>query len=604
MSTILQDIKDRTNNIGSLVLFIKSHQEYLDFIEFNIPESIKSRQLSEKIYYLVNQIKTSLDCQCGEHLSFIGFKNGYRKTCGKKDCFVKSRKETCIENWGVDNPKKSKKLLEREKESILEKWNGKHYMSDESVKNKFKQSMLQNWGVEWAQQNSKIKEKSIETWNNNTEKEKIINDRKDKIVNKTVEEKLSIQNKKEKSIIEKFGSIQNFIDYRKEKIKESSLQKFGVEHHLESKEIIQKRIEKYKSNITNKITESLPEHLTYLDRKLNQNLTDSYIQLNCNKCNSDFQITRQLLVQRQNSKIEVCLNCNPINSGKSESEEEVFNYIKSIYPNEVVQRFRLEGKEIDIYLPDLNIGFEYNGLYWHSNLHKENNFHLNKSKFFEEKSIKLFHIWEDDWLYKKDIVKSIISNKIGKTQHKIFARKCQIREVNNKLTREFLEKNHVQGFIGSKVKLGLFFENELVSLITLGSLRKSLGYKNTNNSWELLRFCNKINTTVVGGASKLFSYFISEYSPEEVISFCDYSRSVGNLYLNLGFEFSHLSEPNYYYIVDGLRKHRFNYRKDRLVKSGANPELSESRIMSDLGINKIYDCGMQKWIFRNKLSHS
>ncbi len=597
MNTILQNIKDKTNNIGSLVLFVKNHKEYSDFIDSNIPHLIKDRQLSEKIYYLVNSVKSPLLCKCGEHLSFIGFKNGYRKTCGKKECFVESRKETCIQIWGVDNPKKSKEVLEKEKSSILDKWNGKHYMSDESVKNKFKKTMLENWGVEWAQQNSEIKEKSIETWNNNPNKEDVIYNRKEKLLSKTEKEKSLIQEKKMVSIMEKFGTIENFVNYRKEKIKESALEKWGVEHHFESKEVIQKRIEKYKSNITNKIVESLPEHLTYLDRKLNQNLTDSYIQFNCKKCNDDFEITRQLLVNRKSSNMEICVKCNPVNSGKSESEEEVFNFIKSIYSGEIIQRWRLEGKEIDIYLPELNIGFEYNGLFWHSNLHKERKFHLNKTKFFEERGINLIHLWEDDWLYKNEIVKSIITNKIGKTNRRIFARNCKVKEVDNKMTREFLEKNHIQGFVGSKIKLGLFHKDELVSLMTFGSLRKSLSYNNSENRWELLRFCNKVDLTVVGGASKIFSNFIKNYLVEEVISFCDYSRSDGNLYQKLGFTFSHLSEPNYYYIVDGLRKHRFNYRKDRLVKSGANPELSESRIMSDLGYNKIYDCGMQKWIY-------
>lgn len=130
MNTMLQEIKDKTTNIGSLVLFVKNHKEYLDFINSNVPNEIIDRQLSEKIYYLVNSIESTLNCECGDHLSFIGFKNGYRKTCGKKECFVKSRKETCIEKFGVDNPKKSKEILEKEKENILEKWGVKHYMQD------------------------------------------------------------------------------------------------------------------------------------------------------------------------------------------------------------------------------------------------------------------------------------------------------------------------------------------------------------------------------------------------------------------------------------------------------------------------------------------
>jgi hypothetical protein len=596
MNTTLQEIINKTSNIGSLVLFVKNHNEYLDFINSNIPKEIQDRQLSEKIYYLVNDIKLALNCECGSHLSFIGFKNGYRKTCGKKECFVKSRKETCIKKWGVDNPKKSAEIIEKEKANILEKWNGKHYMLDEEVKTKFKETMLEKWGVEWAQQNSEISEKSLQSWKENPSKEEINNTRKEKFLNKTEEDKLLIENQKRKTIIENFGSLEEFNRHRNEKIRESSLRKFGTEHHLSAKEIIQKRVESYKSKITGKIVEILPSNLTYIDRKYNQNETESYIKIHCCQCDKDFDITRQLLVHRKNSNLEICLNCNPLNVGKSGAEEEVYEFIESIYFGEIIKRFRLEGREIDIYIPELKIGFEYNGLYWHSNLHKSNNFHLDKTKFFESNDIKLIHIWEDDWLYKREIVKSIISNKLGLTTKRIFARKCEIKIIGNDLTREFLEKNHLQGFVGSKIKLGLFYEGELVSLMTFGSLRKSLGYNNSDNSWELLRFSNKIGLTIVGGASKLFSHFIKKYSPKTVISFCDYSRSTGNLYKKLGFEFSHLSDTNYYYIVDGLRKHRFNYRKDKLVSGGANPELSESKIMSELGYNKIYDCGMQKWI--------
>jgi hypothetical protein len=596
MNTIIQNIKLKSSNIGSLVLFIKNHLEYLDFINSNIPKTIIDRQLSEKIYYVLNEIKHPLNCVCGEHLSFIGFKNGYRKTCGKKECSVKSRKETCLEKWGVDNPKKSAEILEKEKTKILEKWNGKHYMLDDKIKSKFKDTMLEKWGVEWAQQNDQIMEKSLQTWKENPLREEINKERKEKILNKSADEKSKIEQEKKNTIIERFGSLEEFNKFRNDKIRKSSLEKFGTEHHLSAKEVIKKRIESYKRNITEKIIEILPENLKYIDRVNNQNETDIYININCSDCEKDFQITRQLLVQRKNSEQKICLNCNPINVGKSNSEEEVYQFIRSIYSGEIIQRFRLSEKEIDIYLPELKIGFEYNGLYWHSNLYKSSNFHVDKTKFFESQSIALIHIWEDDWLYKREIVKSIISNKLGLTQKKIFARKCKIENISNEDLREFLEKNHIQGFVGAKVKIGLYYNDELVSIMTFGNLRKSLGYKVETDSWELLRFCNKIGYSVVGAASKLLNYFEKNYSPKVIISFCDYSRSSGNLYQKLGFDFSHLSEPNYYYIVDGLRRHRFNYRKDRLVSNGANPELSESQIMSKMGYNKIWDCGMQKWI--------
>jgi hypothetical protein len=164
------------------------------------------------------------------------------------------------------------------------------------------------------------------------------------------------------------------------------------------------------------------------------------------------------------------------------------------------------------------------------------------------------------------------------------------------LIRDFLEKNHLQGFVGSSIKLGLFFENELVSIMTFGGLRKSLGQKNTKGSFELLRFCNKINHNVVGGASKLLKYFIKNYSPCNIISYSDFSRSDGNLYKKLGFELSHLSEPNYYYIINGVRNHRFNFRKDKLVKEGFDKNKTEVQIMKERKIMRIFDCGMEKWI--------
>jgi len=597
MNTITQEIIKRTSNIGSLVLYLKNNREYLDYIHSNIPESVLDRQMSEKIYYLVNGIKSPLNCKCGNHLKFIGFKNGYRKTCGEKECFVNSRKESCIDKWGVDNPKKSKEIIEKERESILDRWGGKHFMMDDSVRNKFKETMIDKWGVEWSQQNNEIKSKSNKTWFDNPDREEIIFNRKEKIKNKTGEEKLIIQEKKELSIIKTFSSLDNFYKYRLSRIGEASLLKWGKPHHFQSEEIIKKRVEKYKDNITNRILDSLPANLTYIKREPNKNITDMYIFLNCNKCNSDFEITRQLFSHRKSGNVEICLGCNPIHSGKSGSENEVYSFISSIYSGEVIQGFRLDNKEIDIYLPHLKIGFEFNGVYWHSNLYKENNFHLNKTKFFQILDISLIHIWEDDWAHKRDIIKSIISNKIGLTTNRIGARKCQIREVDNNLVRDFLNGNHIQGFVGSKVKLGLFYEDELVSLMTFGNLRRSLGQKSKGDHWELLRFCNKLNTQVIGGASKLFRYFLKNFVVGQIISFCDYSRSTGELYKKIGFNFSHLSQPNYYYVIDGIRKHRFNFRKDKLVKSGADSNLSESKIMSNLGYYRIYDCGMQKWVF-------
>jgi hypothetical protein len=272
--------------------------------------------------------------------------------------------------------------------------------------------------------------------------------------------------------------------------------------------------------------------------------------------------------------------------------------IKEIYNGEIIENFRYDRKEIDIYLPELKIGFEYNGLYWHSELNKNKNYHYDKLLFFNNLGINLIQVWEDDWKYKQNIIKSMISNKILKSE-RIFARKCEIKEiVDNKLIRDFLEENHIQGFVGSNIKLGLFFNNELVSLMTFGNLRKSLGQVSKKGVYELLRFCNKLNTSVIGGASKLFNFFIKNYKVEEVISYSLNSYSDGNLYKNIGFNLENNTDINYFWCKNGIKYHRFNFRKDKLVKEGYDVTKTESEIMYERGYFKVFDCGSKKWIYK------
>jgi hypothetical protein len=568
----------------------------------NIPKEILNFKTSEKVYYYLNNIKEIKLCDCGLPLSFIGFKNGYRSTCGKKECHIKKRRETCIKKFGVDNPKKSKEIIDKEKNNIKNKW-GEHFMMNQIVKDKFKKSMLEKWGVEWSQQSDEIKNKTICTWIKK-DKLEINQKRRESYLSKSSLEKKEIYKKRVKTIENKWGNYQNFIDYRLDCIKNSSIEKWGVEHHFKSDIIKNKRINSYKNGVIDKIKNLLPDNLTFVLKEDNRNSTDSIIRLLCKKCNSEFDINRQLLISRKLKNCEICLNCNPILSGKSNREIEVYNFIKDNYNGYILTNVKnIISNELDIYIPNLKLAFEFNGLFWHSELFKNKFYHLEKTKECLDKGIELIHIWEDDWDLKKDIVKSIIINKLGKTPNKIWARKCEIIELeDNKLVKEFLEKNHIQGFTGSKVKLGLLFKGELVSLMTFGKIRRSLGNKTSKKgSYEMLRFCNKLNTNVVGGASRLFKYFNINYNFDEIISYSDSSRGKGNFYKKIGFNLLFETVPNYYWIIDGVKKHRFNFRKDKLVKEGADSNKTEVEIMSEKGYYRIFDCGSRKWIFKNNL---
>lgn len=594
---IINLFKERNENIGAFCGYLKSKNglEYKEYINNNIPSELIDESMSIKLYYFINDIKEPLNCNCGKHRSYIGFKNGFRPTCGDKKCYTKKRKETCLDKYGVDNPKKSKEILEKEQENIKKRWGGKHYMESKKVREKFNSSMIEKYGVEWAQQSTDIKNKSLETWFNNPDREEVIEKRRESLLNKTDEEKKEIDDKKKESISNKFGSYENFIDYRLDKIKESSIEKHGTEHHFKSPEVIKKRIDSYINNKIKMVSDSLPNHIKYVDRFYNDNLTDMKFNLQCDNCKEVSTINRQLLFFRLKDNEDPCLTCNPILHGTSKSEKEVLSFIEENYNGKIESNIKIDSMELDIYLPKLGIGIEFNGLYWHSDLYKDKNYHINKTNHFKERNISVLHIWEDDWMFRKDIVKSIILNKLNLST-KIYARKCVVKEVkDNKIVREFLETNHLQGFVGSKYKIGLYYENELVSLMTFGSVRKSLGGKNKSGSFELLRFCNRLNTTVIGGGSKLLKWFKTNVLFDSVISYCDLSRYDGKFYENLGFNFISKTEPNYYWIIDDQRKHRFNYRKDKLVSLGYDKDKTEVQIMNELGYQRIFDCGSLKF---------
>lgn len=273
-------------------------------------------------------------------------------------------------------------------------------------------------------------------------------------------------------------------------------------------------------------------------------------------------------------------------------EDEIKEFIKSLNIN-IIENSKqiISPLELDIFIPSHNLAIELDGLYWHSEVYKDKNYHLNKTELCQSKNIRLIHIFEDEWLFKKEIVKSRLKNILGLTPNKVYGRKCVIKEVIPKEAKIFLENNHIQGNVNSKVRLGLYYNNVLIGLMTFGSLRKNLGNKSNENIHELFRFCNLSNYIIIGGAYKLLKYFIKHYKPKEIISYADRRWSQGDLYNKLNFIFSHNTKPNYFYLVNDKRENRFNYRKDILIKEGFDKNKTEHDIMLERKLYRIYDCG-------------
>lgn len=321
--------------------------------------------------------------------------------------------------------------------------------------------------------------------------------------------------------------------------------------------------------------------------------SSSKVTVKCNECGRYFSIEANSFLQGHGCPFH---NCN-----SSIMEKELTEFVKGL-GFECISNDRTiinGGKEIDCLIPSKKIAIEFDGLYWHNELNKDKFYHLSKTNECAKNGYRLIHIFEDEWINKNEIWKSMISNFLGACKNKIYARKCTIMEVEAAVSNEFLSKNHLQGKCEGSVRLGLFHENELVSLMVLGKTRHFIG--NGKGDWELLRFCSKINTVIIGGASKLLKYFTTNFSWKNIVSYADKRWSNGELYHELNFIKYNESQPNYYYVIGNERKFRFNFRKSILVKKYNCPtNMSEHDFCLSKKWFRIYDCGCLCFILNNK----
>ena len=320
----------------------------------------------------------------------------------------------------------------------------------------------------------------------------------------------------------------------------------------------------------------------------------------CHLCNQEYNINYQAFAARADSNVITCTFCNKI-AVHSIEEKSLTSFIKSIYIGEVIENCRkvINGREIDIYIPEKKLAIEFDGLYWHNEVNKEPTYHLQKTELAERADIQMIHVFEDEWLYQQEVVKSRIKQLLG-LNRRIYARKCKCSVISHDVSKQFLDKYHLQHSCNSKYDYGLYYNDELVAVMTFGSTRFS-----HNNACELLRFATKTDISIIGGASKLFKHFLKEH-PEitNIVSYADRRWSIGNLYKQLGFTFTSKTKPSYYYIVDYKRQNRMNFQKHKLVAEGFDPNKTEHEIMLERKIYRIYDCGSLKFEFNMQHKNS
>lgn len=388
-----------------------------------------------------------------------------------------------------------------------------------------------------------------------------------------------------------------------EKRRKTSLERYGKENYSqleETRKMLSEKMKKQKKEWDEKIVKEvlIPKY-----RKICEDDNLELIEfrnrfdctVKCKRCGNIFTI-RTLGYLTPETTTNRCKICHPyeMRLGSTKLEDEMAEYLDSLG----IKYFRnyrqlIFPLEIDFFLPDYKLGIEMNGLYWHSEVQKPDpKYHMIKTKKCLENGVKLIHIFEDEWFRKKDICKSIIKNAIHENEFKIGARKCVVKEIDIKTAKEFLNENHIQGFVGFKVGYGLYYNEELVEVMTFGGLRRNMGYKPKEDEWEILRMCSKKGVTVSGGASRLLKKFKENYKPNRIITYADRRWGEGTSYLKLGFKFVRETSPNYSYVIGCERKNRYMFRKSELKKKYGCPDgKTEHEFCLENRWYRIYDSG-------------
>lgn len=430
-----------------------------------------------------------------------------------------------------------------------------------------------------------------------------------------------IQERKKQTSLKNYGTTNPMQSEEvRKRLADTNIQRYGVENAFQSKELMKRAkqtcLEKYGTEYANQ-SEEVKEKIWEAKFNIALDKYDGVLDVlkgdkcgsiykmkcpdpSCTLCTEKiFEIRSDVLRSRLQLHADVCTTRYPVGAHIKNTSLEKF--IQDLLDEhnikyETSNRKILTGKELDIYIPSSKIAIECNGVYWHSMY--DSKYHYDKWKMCKDKGIQLLSIWEDWITNKPEIVKSVILSKLGIYKETIGASKCKVGKVNSSDARKFLNENHIQGFCNSTYKYGLYYKDELVAIM-LFSKENNASAKNLSG-WSLLRFCNKLNTHVVGGAERLLTHFCQDHPTGDIISFASHDISNGHLYEKLGFEYVNEMQTCYWYVHNQSheRFHRSSFMKKDLVRKGYDPSLTEEQIMMQTDYLRIYDSGQSKYILK------
>lgn len=482
-----------------------------------------------------------------------GFVRGMLLSDELKEKRSAKAKETFLKKYGVDNPAKSKEVLAKIQKTNLERYGVEYSAQSDIVKEKVKTTNLKKYGVEYSFQANEVKDK----------------------IKATNLERYGVDNPSKSDII-------------KTRIVESNRKNLGVDYPMQSKDVMDK------SRVTSfeKYGTEYPNQSDIVKSKIDASTLEHY---GVNRvCKLDE--FKQKVVDTNRERYGVDYTCL-IYSGKLRGNDSSYNrsFAELLDDNGIKyeREFLLQKYSYDFKVGETLIEINPTATHnTHFNPYGKNridaNYHRDKSKLAKDSGYSVIHVF--DW----DDVDKVVQ--LLKFRVTAYARKCDVKVVSEIDTNNYLDMYHLQGTCrGQKIRLGLYHDNQLVSLMTFGKSRF-----NKSCEYELLRYCSHYN--VVGGAEKLFKYFVDNYKPNSIVSYCDTSKFSGKVYDALGFKYIKTNSPRKHWyslkekrhITDGLL---LSQGYDRLFKENHGKGTSNEELILSRGYLPVYDCGQATYIW-------
>lgn len=509
---------------------------------------------------------------CGKEISYTCSPKEKPSYCSQ-ECIDRGRKQTVMKKYGVNNVSE----LQHVRDKISER------NSSEEVKHRRAATCIEKYGVDNVSKADEVRKKLSEIMKT----EKYLKGRE-----------------------------------------QTCIEKYGTTSPMQNKEVLQRRtatyLDKY-GTIGRPVSRSYYEHHNVDGTKVDAYLafkTDpqKFLLSNYDQPPTTRQLQHDLgVTETPIYNIIIQHSCKELVAySYSYMEEDIYQFLCTIVDSsEIIRNDRtmIKPLELDFYLPKYCFAIECNPSSTHNSSKSffcdrptNYRYHQMKSNTTAEKGIFLFHIFGYEWNARRIVIESMIKNVLHKNRHKLGARQTYVDNISALDCKKFLDINHLQGSTISRIRLGLRSKdsNELLSVMTFGKLRPTLGQSNrcSTSDWELSRFCTRLDTTVVGGAQKLFKYFVSMYHPTKIISFSDVAHTRGDLYRILGFNNVHMTSPSYVWsdICDRFYYNRVSCQKQNLKKllndDSIDLSQTEKTIMESHGFVKVYDSGVIKWVWK------